>query len=145
MGQHGRADRVRRRTMLSGGWVCSFSGYCYQCGEHTPSVECPGEETQSFLLFYQCCKMQVRNKEKRGKGGGGECEGPLVRSGMPASRMRPSSLFPGDVEEKAHPKCQPVLKPVRIQKIMPLYKKDIFKKQQNRPKLENLKGRRKCV
>lgn len=56
--------------MLSGGWVCSFSGYCYQCGEHTPSVECPGEETQSFLLFYQCCKMQVRNKEKRGKVGG---------------------------------------------------------------------------
>lgn len=61
----GRAQRVSRRVMLSGGWVCFFLfrllGYCYRCGKHIPSAECPGEEAPSFLLSYQCCKMQVRN------------------------------------------------------------------------------------
>lgn len=45
------------------------------------------------------CKLEIKKKEEKGK----KCEALLSRSGIPASRMKPSSLFPRDLEGKAHP------------------------------------------
>lgn len=62
-----RSVEGKEGAMLSGRRVCrSLSGVW--CGEHTPPTECLGEEAPHFLLSCQLCQMQVRNKEKRGKG-----------------------------------------------------------------------------
>lgn len=72
------------------------------------------------------CNVEIKkNGEKRKK-----WEAPLARSGI--SRRKPSSSFPGRVEEKAHPRRQLLLTSVGIQQIISLYKKELYEEQQNR-------------
>lgn len=89
--------------------------------ERKPSASC---------CLTKCCKRQVRNQEKRGKGGKDVKLLGEVRDAVS------SSLFPRDVEEKAHPGGQLVFKSCRTQNIISLCEKDIAEIQQNRHQRE---------
>lgn len=73
------------------------------------------------------CKLEIKKNGEKRK----QWEAPLARSGIPDSRRKCSSPFPGEVEKKVYPRCQLLLTSVWIQKIIS-HEKDLFERQQNR-------------
>jgi hypothetical protein len=60
--------------------------------ERKPSASC-------CLTHHAKCKLEVKKKRESG----GKWEALMARPGVPATRRKPSLVFPGDVEEEAHP------------------------------------------
>lgn len=132
MGRPWRAmarEQGRRSCFLEGGCISPLHHHCFQCGKHILQLNALERKPSTSCCLTKCCKMQVRNKEKRGKREKMENSVSQVRD--TSLQEENCSLFPWDIEEEAHSRCQLLLKSIRIQKVISLCKKDLLKKQQN--------------